>query len=112
MSYDRYDVLLVLFPFTEKRGLKQRPAVVLSDRAFNDAHEHAIVAMVTTASQTRWASDLKIANYMEAGLQTPSVVRAKFFTISFDLVPGRVGTLARADQISVDDWVSRLLPVH
>lgn len=109
MSYDRFDVILVLFPFTEKKGKKQRPAIVLSNQAFNEAHQHAVVAMVTTASQTSWPSDVPIGNYNEAGLLSPCVARAKLFTISFDLVPGRVGSLSEADAIRIDNWVGELL---
>jgi mRNA interferase MazF len=110
VSYDRFDVILVLFPFTEKKGRKQRPAIVLSDSSFNEAHEHSIVAMVTTASVTNWPSDLKINDYNTAGLLTPCVVRAKLFTISHDLVPGRVGGLSGLDAANVQDWINGLLP--
>ena len=63
MSYDRFDVILVLFPFTEKKAHKQRPAIVLSDKAFAEAHDHSICAMVTTAGATSWPSDLAITGY-------------------------------------------------
>ncbi len=109
MSYDRFDLILVLFPFTEKRGQKQRPAIVLSDRAFNDLHRHAVVAMVTTASNTRWPSDLPIRGFIEAGLHTPSVVRAKLFTLTFDLVPGQIGSLATEDAEAVRKWLGGFL---
>ncbi|HEY5818722.1 MAG TPA: type II toxin-antitoxin system PemK/MazF family toxin [Mesorhizobium sp.] len=109
VSYGRFDVVLVLFPFTEKKGQKQRPAIVLSNRSFNDQHRHAIVAMVTTASQTRWPSDLGLSGYVEAGLRSPSVARAKLFTISYDLVPGRVGTLSNADAMAMENWLGVLI---
>lgn len=109
MSYDRFDVVLVLFPFTEKKGKKQRPAVVLSDSEFNAMHQHAIVAMVTTASTTKWPSDVPISGYVEAGLLSPCVARAKLFTIADDLVIGRVGTLPAEDAGRIGDWVANLL---
>lgn len=110
MSYDRFDVILVLFPFTEKKGSKQRPAIVLSARGFNETHQHAIVAMVTTAGTTSWPSDVTIEHYADAGLRSPCVVRAKLFTISFDLVPGKVGSLAAADAQNIADWAGQILP--
>ena len=101
MTYNRYDVVLVQFPFTERRGQKQRPAIVLTDRDFNDAHAHAVTAMVTTASNTRWASDLHIVAFAEAGLHTPCVARMKMFTVAEDLIIGRIGTLAVQDQTNI-----------
>jgi mRNA interferase MazF len=101
VTYDRYDVILVQFPFTEKRGQKQRPAIVLTDRDFNNAHLHAVTAMVTTASNTRWASDLHIAAFAEAGLRSPCFARMKLFTVAEDLIIGRIGTLAQQDQTSM-----------
>ena len=68
MSYDRFDVILVLFPFTEKKAHKQRPAIVLSDKVFAEVHGHSICAMVTTAGTTSWPSDLVISDYVGAGL--------------------------------------------
>jgi mRNA-degrading endonuclease toxin of MazEF toxin-antitoxin module len=109
VSYGRFDVVLVLFPFTEKKGRKQRPAIVLSNRQFNAAHQHSIVAMVTTASVTKWPSDVPISGYMEAGLLSPCVARAKLFTISDDLVIGRVGILAGKDSTEIGGWVADLV---
>jgi mRNA interferase MazF len=109
VSYNQYDVILMLFPFTEKKGKKQRPAVVLSSLEFNRSHQHSIVAMVTTASVTQWKSDLALKNVTEAGLLVPCVVRAKLFTISDDLVIGRVGSLATDDSVAVERWSKSLL---
>jgi len=77
VTFDRFDVALTRFPFTEKRGQKVRPVAVLSDRTFPEAHNHVIGAMITTAANTRWPSDVAIVSYREAGLRTPCVVRLK-----------------------------------
>ncbi len=112
MSFDRFDLVLLLFPFTEKKGQKQRPAIVLSDRAFGDRHEHSIVAMVTTASLTKWPSDLPIEDFSAAGLNSPSVARVKFFTIANDLVLGRLGSLAANDCRATEAWIASLFPLR
>jgi mRNA interferase MazF len=109
VNYNLYDVVLMLFPFTEKKGKKQRPAVVLSPSEFNKSHSHSIVAMVTTASITKWPSDLALKHTVEAGLHAPCVVRAKLFTISHDLVIGRVGTLSSDDAVAVRRWSAGLV---
>jgi mRNA interferase MazF len=108
VSYSQYDVVLMLFPFTERKGKKQRPAVVLSSLEFNQSHQHSIVAMVTTASVTQWKSDLALKNVAEAGLLIPCVIRAKLFTISHELVIGRVGSLSAGDSVAVERWSASL----
>lgn len=47
MPIEPGDVLLVPFPFTDQTAVKQRPAVVLSSRAYNLAHPDIILAPVT-----------------------------------------------------------------
>lgn len=98
MTYSRFDVVLVRFPFTEKQGHKQRPSVILTNSAFNSNHRHAVTAMVTTASNTTWPSDLPITDFVDAGLRLSSVLRMKLFTVAEDLIIGRVGTLSSTDQ--------------
>jgi mRNA interferase MazF len=66
--------------------------------------------MVTTASATKWPSDLLLRDYAAAGLLSPSVVRAKLFTISDELVIGRVGSLGETDARALTTWVAGLMP--
>lgn len=98
MPFSRFDVVLVSFPFTERQRQKQRPAVVLSSRKFNDTHNQIIGAMVTTATNTSWPSDCGISDLKAAGLTRPSVMRLKIFSVVDDLILGRLGTLAEADR--------------
>ena len=96
-TLSRFDVALVLFPFTEKTGQKQRPAVVLSHADFNASHGQIVGVMVTTASNTQWPSDTPITGLSEAGLERPSVMRLKFVSIVDELVVGRIGRLSTVD---------------
>lgn len=101
MTYNRFDVVLVHFPFSEKQGQKKRPAIVLTAQDFNERHAHALCAMVTTASNTKWETDMPVQAYIEAELRTPCVVRMKWFTVAAMLILGRVGTLQPEDQASL-----------
>lgn len=49
MISERWDVVVVPFPFAEGPGEKRRPALALSSRDFNRAG-HTILAMITTAT--------------------------------------------------------------
>ncbi len=106
---DRYDVVVVLFPFIDMPRAKPRPALVLSARAFNAAHGVSVLAMITSASHTQWPSDIVIANRVSAGLAAPSVVRLKLFTLENAIIARRIGRLARADTARVKSALGRCL---
>ncbi len=106
---DRFDVAVVLFPFIDRARAKPRPALALSRRGFNAAHGATVLAMITTASHTRWPSDIAIADGARAGLSSASVVRLKLFTFDNAIIARRIGRLARADAARVRSGLERAL---
>ena len=97
-DFERWDVAVAMFPFTSSDQQKPRPVLVLSKAAFNREHGHVVAAMITTAAETQWPSDLRIADFIACGLRHPSVVRWKLFTLPQALVPRRIGALSDADK--------------
>jgi mRNA interferase MazF len=95
------DVVVVPFPFVDRPITKRRPALVLSRETFNAGNGHSILAMITTAAQTNWPSDVELAALTEAGLDHRSVVRWKLFTVPNDLILRRIGGLAAKDRTAV-----------
>lgn len=91
------DVVVIPFPFTERRVVKPRPALVLSGEEFNSTHGQVVVAMITTAARSAWPNDVAIGDLPSAGLRHPSVVRWKVFTIPGEAIGPRIGSLAEAD---------------
>ena len=54
-TFERFDLVVIPFHFTDKASTKRRPAVVLSgDVSFNRASKHAVLAMVTSATERAW----------------------------------------------------------
>ncbi|MDY0329818.1 MAG: type II toxin-antitoxin system PemK/MazF family toxin [Thiomonas sp.] len=103
MTYERWQVLRVPFPFTDRTASKNRPALVLSDAAaFNTSSGHVVMAMITSAKNPSWPLDCPIENLAVAGLPAPSVVRAKFFTLDERLIRGVLGTLDTKDAIAIE----------
>jgi len=110
-SFDRFDVVRVPFPFTDRQADKVRPALVLSDRkGFSATSGHSVMAMITSAAHPPWPLDVPIADLSSAGLPAASRVRFKLFTLDHRLVRGRLGRLAEADRASVTAAVRRLMP--
>ena len=58
MDFERFAVVRVPFPFTDRVPSKNRPALVLSDRmAFNAPAGHSVMAMITSAANAPWPLD-------------------------------------------------------
>lgn len=110
MSFERYAVLRVPFPFTDRLATKNRPALVLSDAAaFNTPAGHAVLAMITSATNPPWPLDCRIEDLTAAGLPAPSLVRMKLFTLDQRLIRGQLGALGAGDRINVEGALKRLL---
>src|ERR1700683_5042446 len=94
--YDAFDVVVVPFPYADRLAEKRRPALVVSNRKLA-AHGVVWVAMITSAGNESWPSDIVIADLDRAGLPAPSVVRpAKIACIDPDRIERRIGTLHKA----------------
>lgn len=110
MTFDRYDVIVVPFPFTDVARTKRRPALVLSDHdRFGFQAEHSVMAMITSSRNRPWPLDVEIHDLETAGLPAPSVVRMKLFTLDHRLVLKKAGILGDADATSVARAIDRLL---
>lgn len=110
MVFERYAVVRVPFPFTDRNTAKNRPALILSDdAAFNTPAGHSVMAMITSLGNAPWPLDCALGDLAAAGLPAPSVVRFKLFTLDHRLVRGVLGALAPGDVASVQAGLSRLL---
>jgi mRNA interferase MazF len=110
VSFDRYAVVRVPFPFTDRDATKNRPALVLSDPvAFNAPAGHSVMAMITSQDNAPWPLDCTLTDLGAAGLPAVSMVRFKLFTLDHRLVRGQIGRLAPGDGERVDAGLARLL---
>lgn len=109
MTFDKFDVVVVPFPFTDRAQLKRRPALVLSNAEFNSESGHSVMAMITSSGNAPWPLDVKISSLKAAGLPADSVVRMKFFTLDNQFVAGKAGRLSKSDQSQVAQNLTTLL---
>lgn len=110
MAFDRWDVVVVPFPFTDRPVLRRRPALVVSrPEALGTTVGQSVLAMITSAAHSRWPLDVSLSDLATAGLPAPSVVRMKLFTLDDRLVERRAGTLAPDDAAAVRSALTRLL---
>ena len=100
--------ILSKYPFRLLTG-KTRPALVLSDdKAFNSRIDHSVMAMITSAKHSGWPLDTRIENLIDAGLPAPSIIRLKLFTLDNRLILAKLGQLASADQVVVEQHLKTL----
>lgn len=99
MTFRRWDVVSVPFPFVEGHATKRRPALVVSTDAFHRAHRACLGAMMTTARnmQDVRPDDIAIADLAGAGLPRPCVIRlARLATFEWSDRIRRVGAPERS----------------
>src|ERR1017187_7432711 len=107
MTCDAFEVVVVPFPFTDSDQSAKRPAAVVSRRAFN-AEGHTVMAIITDARNQPWPLDIRI-DHQSAGLNMPSVVRMKFFTLDNRLIIRSIGRLSPVDRQQLLDSLRQLL---
>jgi mRNA interferase MazF len=91
--FDPFDIVVVPFPYAHRLAEKRRPALVISNRKLA-IHGLIWVAMITSADNEAWSSDVAITDLKRAGLPAPSVVRpAKIACIEPGRIDRKVGRL-------------------
>lgn len=110
VTYKAFDVVVVPFPFTDRKTQKRRPALILSkNEDFNVTGGHYVLAMITSQKNPAWPLDTAITDMKKAGLTTASKVRMKLFTLDARLILKKIGTLTYKDQKAVSKALRNLL---
>ena len=110
MTFQRGDVVLVPFPFSDFSATKVRPAVVVSSGLYHNTKPDLILLAVT--SQVAAATgplDYVLSDWQKAGLRFPSACKPVLFTLDPARVLHHVGALAPADLAQVDQRLRRAL---
>jgi mRNA interferase MazF len=102
--YQRGDIVLLPFPFTDLSAVRTRPAVVVSVDAFAQATGDFTVAMITSVPHTT-AYDYALRDWQAARLLRPSWVRTKLATLDPALVRHQPGRLSAADLAEVEQRI-------
>lgn len=109
MTFRRWDVISVPFPFVERSATKRRPALVISADAFHHAHRACFSAMITTARnmQDVRRDGIEITDLGEAGLPRPCVIRvARSATFEWSEQIRRIGVLGAPERRAVTTLIA------
>ena len=108
-AYEFGDILLLPFPFTDQTGVKKRPAVVVSSKAYNQSHSDVVVMAITTQDKPANVGEVFIVDWHKAGLLKTSVVKPVFTTIETSLVVRKLGKLESGDQKALKEILHMIL---
>ena len=107
--YNRGDVVLVGFVFSDESGKKLRPAVVISSPAYNRARQEVIVAAITSNVRRRFFGDHLITDWKRAGLLFPSLATGIFRTVKQTMIDRKLGFMPKPDMATIDRELRRFL---
>lgn len=110
MPFEFGDVVLVPFPFTSQAASKQRPAVVVSSRAYGAERPDLVMMAVTSQLRPTPAfGEVWLRQWQSAGLLKPSAVKPVIATLEQRLVIRGLGALTREDQDALRSAIRQVI---
>jgi len=101
-TYSRGDVVLVKFVFADKKGFKQRPALLISSARYHRSRHEAILVAITSNVGRALVGDHAITHWKDAGLPLPSTATGIIRTIKQEMIVKKIGELPAADLVEVE----------
>ncbi len=109
-TYELGEIVLVSFPFTDQVGRKQRPALVVSSQAYNQARPDLILMAVTSQVRARRGfGEVVIDDWQAGGLLKPSAIKPVIFTMEKNLIRKKLGRLKKKDQNAIKNAIAEII---
>ena len=103
MAFQRGDLVLVPFPFSDLSATKVRPAVVVSGSLYHATEPDLILAAITSKiAMAIGPLDYVLGDWQAANLRYPSALKPVLFTLDPARVLHRIGALTASDLAEVD----------
>jgi mRNA interferase MazF len=110
MPYEFGDVVLVRFPFTNQATFKQRPAAIVSSRAYNVAKPDVVImAIISQVHSPSSLGEVQVGQWQAANLLKPSAIKPVFATLEQNLILKRLGVLDPSDQAALRQAIAAVL---
>ena len=111
--YNRGDVILVPFPFSDQTTTKKRPAIIVSSDTHNSISQDIVIMAIT--GQIRGhigVGEFLIEDWQGAGLLRPSAVKSAISTIEQRLVVKILGRLSSKDLSTLEKALKELFDLR
>jgi mRNA-degrading endonuclease toxin of MazEF toxin-antitoxin module len=102
VTFKRWDVVAVSFPFLEGTDAKRRPALIVSTERLAKEQGLYWIAMITTAKAGHRRDDIVVTNRELAGLPEDCVIRvARLATVGDGQIARKLGETSPKDRNAV-----------
>ncbi|MCZ6536026.1 MAG: type II toxin-antitoxin system PemK/MazF family toxin [Dehalococcoidia bacterium] len=100
-SYERGDVVLIGFKFPKKASMKQRPALVVSSKTYNQGRQEVVLSAITSHDRQTLPGDTVLQDWKKCGLWAPSTATGILRTVKVETIMTRLGKASPRDLRSV-----------
>ena len=108
-TFDRFDVVSVPFPYTDRPVRQRRPALVVSVPAHEQKTGLLWVVMITAAENRAWPGDVALSDAQRAGLSIPSVIRPTKIATIEAAQASRIGSVGAGERRRVRAAIAEIL---
>ncbi len=109
-AYERGDVVLVPFPFSDQTITKKRPAAIISSKIYNDTSSDIVIMAITSQTEkTVGIGECLIKDWQDAGLLKPSAIKPAISTIEQALVLKKLGKFSSKDLLLLQNTLKEFL---
>ena len=106
---NKYDVIVVKFPFASSLKYKARPAVIISNRYYNEnSRETYIILAISSQIDSKLKIEKNIVFWREANLLKPSILKSSIATIEKDFIIDKLGSLVEDDRDRLDIFLNNI----
>jgi mRNA interferase MazF len=102
MAFQKGEVVLVTYPYTDLTTAKARPAVVVSSDLYHAEQPDIVLTSLTSNVAAATGSlDYVLQDWAAAGLRLPTALKPVVVTLDPSLVVHRIGNLSSRDLAEV-----------
>ena len=111
MTFNRWDVVAVDFPFVEGMEAKKRPGLIVSTARLHDFHKLYWIAMISSAQAGERTDDILVTDPEKVGLNVRCAIRvARMAAISESRIQRRLGAISAKDRAAVASLNKKFSP--
>jgi mRNA interferase MazF len=111
---NKWDIVLVSYPFTDGLTMKVRPAIVISPNLFHKSGPDALFMFITSNTDRQASHDVFISTthqeFLKTGLRKESAIRvSKIMTLSKSLVKKTIGSIGVQLSLNIESKLRMFL---